>query len=175
MGEFRFYRASSLNSVYSENSSATTSEPFNWLTVTLTKRELDKACKDSNHKIFSADFKVRGTIFMYYIVYIVIIGICIPFKTDDAVFHASWPRSGAFERCRKSAGQYGFCRPIQSQQYGRYEYFFGVSVPLRQRLKPTQDYRNNQHQCVHQIEFTSKSRSSRSNLLEDHPIRKGSR
>ena len=58
-----FYRASSLNSVYSDNSSATTSEPFNWLTVTLTKRELDKACKDSNHKIFSADFKVCSCFF----------------------------------------------------------------------------------------------------------------
>ncbi|XP_046444862.1 phosphatidylinositol 3,4,5-trisphosphate 3-phosphatase and dual-specificity protein phosphatase PTEN-like isoform X2 [Daphnia pulex] len=50
-------RASSLNSVYSENSSAPTSEPNQWLSVTLMKRELDKACKDSNHKIFPSDFK----------------------------------------------------------------------------------------------------------------------
>ncbi|XP_059353110.1 phosphatidylinositol 3,4,5-trisphosphate 3-phosphatase and dual-specificity protein phosphatase PTEN-like isoform X2 [Daphnia carinata] len=50
-------RASSLNSVYSENSSATTSEPKQWLSVTLVKRELDKACKDSNNRIFASDFK----------------------------------------------------------------------------------------------------------------------
>ncbi|KAI9551637.1 phosphatase and tensin-like protein [Daphnia sinensis] len=50
-------RASSLNSVYSENSSATTSEPKQWLTVTFVKRELDKACKDSHNRIFASDFK----------------------------------------------------------------------------------------------------------------------
>lgn len=51
------FRASSLNSVYSENSSAPTSEPSQWLAVTLIKRELDRACKDSNHRIFASDFK----------------------------------------------------------------------------------------------------------------------
>ena len=54
-----FYRASSLNSVYSENSNTTnTSEPLQWLSLTLTKRELDKICKDNHHKVYTSDFKV---------------------------------------------------------------------------------------------------------------------
>lgn len=102
------FRASSLNSVYSENSSAPTSEPNQWLSVTLMKRELDKACKDSNHKIFPSDFKAshlssiqlscKNFLFIYPLLK----------KIDDIVLHSSW--TGAFEH-RWKFTEYGFRCP----------------------------------------------------------------
>jgi len=49
-------RASSLNSVSTDGSMA--SDQVDWLTLTLTKQELDRANKDNHHRIFDSDFKV---------------------------------------------------------------------------------------------------------------------
>lgn len=98
-----------MNSVYSENSSATTSESNQWLSVTLIKRELDKACKDSNNRIFASDFKASRQIDLIQTIFLIVMDLLLRFPeiSDYAVLHSSW--SGAFKHRGKST-QYGFRR-----------------------------------------------------------------